>query len=347
MMEIVRYTELKNTKRHNLADVIPLEKPYTLLIEPSSSCNFRCRMCFQSAAQEKFKDKRHAMDMGLFRRVIAQAQEWSGERFKVLKLCIYGEPFTNPHFTEMLRLAHEADIADRIETTSNASLLTEEICRGLVRGGLDYLRVSIYSAIPQKHLEITDSNVPMQRVHDNLAMLQRIKREMGSERPFIACKMLNTFDEAENQIFRDAYADVADEIYIDEPHSWVEIDGEQFIDRLYGDDMAKVERKMTGRAACPMPFTTLAVRSDGAVSPCCNDWYGGTNLSNVQEETLAEIWNGWKLYDFQVMQLEKRNHENISCRGCSVYKSAHYTRDDIDDVSVTQLHRPNGEERHA
>ena len=31
-MEIVRYTELKNTKRHNLAEVIPLAKPYTLLI---------------------------------------------------------------------------------------------------------------------------------------------------------------------------------------------------------------------------------------------------------------------------------------------------------------------------
>ena len=179
-MEIVRYTELKNTKRHNLAEVIPLAKPYTLLIEPSSSCNFRCRMCFQSAAQEKFKDKRQTMDIALFRRIIEQAKAWGGERFKVLKLCIYGEPFTNPHFTEMLQMAHAAAITDRIETTSNASLLTEEICRGLVRGGLDYLRVSIYSAIPQKHLEITDSNVPMQRVHDNLRMLQRVKREMGT-----------------------------------------------------------------------------------------------------------------------------------------------------------------------
>ena len=112
-MEIVRYTELKNTKRHNLAEVIPLAKPYTLLIEPSSSCNFRCRMCFQSAAQEKFKDKRQTMDMALFRRIIEQAKAWGGERFKVLKLCIYGEPFTNPHFTEMLQMVHAADIASR------------------------------------------------------------------------------------------------------------------------------------------------------------------------------------------------------------------------------------------
>ena len=346
-MSAVRYTELKNTDRHNLRDVIPLAKPYTLLIEPSSTCNFRCRMCFQSAAEEKFKGKRHIMDMALFRRIIRQAQEWQGERFKVLKICIYGEPFTNPHFIEMLEIARAADIADRIETTTNASLLTEEICRGLVRGGLDYLRVSIYSAIPAKHLEITASGVPMARVHDNLAMLQRVKREMGSARPFIACKMLNTYDETENRTFRDAYADVADEIYLDEPHSWVEIDGEQFIDKLYGADIGRVERHMTGRSACPMPFTTLAVRSDGAVAPCCNDWFGGTNLGSAREESLEEIWNGRRMYEFQVMQLEGRNRENISCRGCSVYKSAHYTRDDIDGVPVTQLRRPIEETREC
>ena len=337
---MIRYTELKSTKRHDLREVIPLEKPYTLLIEPSSRCNFRCRMCFQSAAQEEFKDKRHNMDMALFRRIIDQAEAWQGERFKVLKLTIYGEPFMNPHFGEMLQIAREADIAERIEATSNASLLTEELGRSLIKGQMDYLRVSIYSALPQKQLEITSSGVPMQRVHDNLAMLQRLKKEMGSTKPFIACKMLDTYDEAENQVFRDVYGDVADELYIDEPHSWVEVKGEDFIGRLYGGDVAKVKRHMADRRVCPMPFTTLAVRSDGSVSPCCNDWYGGTNIGNAAKQSIEEIWYGRALYDFHVMQLEKRNHENVSCRGCSVYKSSYYTRDDIEDVPVSQLRLP-------
>lgn len=337
---MIRYTELKTTKRHDLKEAIPLEKPYTLLIEPSSRCNFRCRMCFQSAAQEEFKAKRHNMDMELFSRIIKQAKAWKGPKFKVLKLTIYGEPFMNSHFTEMLKLAYEAKIAERIEATSNASLLTEALCRGLIAGQMDYLRVSIYSALPEKHLAITSSGVPMQRIHDNLALLQRLKRELGSKKPFIACKMLDTYDNLENQVFRDIYSDVADEIYIDEPHSWVEVDGEDFIGRLYGRDITRVKRHMADRAVCPMPFTTLAVRSDGTVSPCCNDWYGGTNLDNVHKRTLEEIWHSRKLYNFQVMQLEKRNYENISCRGCSVYKSSYYTRDDIDNVPVSKLNLP-------
>ncbi len=339
MKTMIQYSDLKNTDRHQLREVIPLAKPYTLLIEPSSACNFRCRMCFQNAAQEEFKDKRRNMDMNLFRKILDQAKAWPGERFKVLKLCIYGEPLMNPHFAEMMALAKEAEIADRIETTSNASLFNDEICLAMIKAPLDYLRVSIYSAIPEKHAAITNSNVPMEHIHGNLALLQRMKREYGSDRPFVAVKMLDTYNEEENQRFKDTYRDVADELYIDEPHSWVEIKGEGFIERLYGDGIQKVKRNLVNRKACPMPFTTMAIRSDGAVSPCCNDWYGGTNIGNVQEATREQIWNGKNLHDFQVMQLEKRNHENVSCRGCSVYKSSYYTRDDIDDVPAEQLTR--------
>ena len=334
---MIEYTQLKNNHRHNLRDVIPLPKPYTLLIEPSSICNFRCKMCFQSAAQDLFKGKRRNMDLDLFMTIISQAKAWPGDKFKVLKLCIYGEPLMNRDFSQMLKFAREADIAERIETTSNASLLNETIAKTMVSAPLDYLRVSIYSAIPSKHTEITQSNVPMQQIHDNLAMLQKIKRQYNSQHPFVAVKMLNTFNEEENQIFRDYYADVADEIYIDEPHSWVEIQGEHFIERLYGDELDKVKRDMQNRKACPLPFTTMAIRSDGAVAPCCNDWYGGTNISYVQNKTLFDIWHSQEWYDFCVMQLSGRNHENISCRGCSVYKSNHYTRDDIDDMRVSDF----------
>jgi hypothetical protein len=39
---MIKYTELKSTNRQNLMEVLPLAKPFTVLIEPSSLCNFRC-----------------------------------------------------------------------------------------------------------------------------------------------------------------------------------------------------------------------------------------------------------------------------------------------------------------
>lgn len=339
---MIRYTALKNTNRHDLREVIPLAKPYTLLIEPSSLCNFRCVQCFQSLKQDNyFTHNRKNMPLERFEKIIRQLKEWPGEKLKVLKLSLYGEPLVNKDFCEMLRIAKDADIADRIETTSNVSLLTPEIAKKLVEYGLDYLRVSIYSADAERHKNITNSTVVPQDIHHNLAVLKDIKKESGSERPFVSPKMLDTFDEKQNDAFMEMYKDVADELYLDKPHNWIQTEEESFVDRIYGSDSVKAEddfrKNSSARIACPMAFTTMAVRCNGDVSPCCVDFIGGTNLGNMEENSLQEIWNSRKWLDFQIMQLENRKHENSSCARCDIFQSDHYTRDNIDGFPVEKL----------
>ena len=335
---MIKFTELKNNKRNDLKSVIPLKKPYTLLIEPSSLCNFRCKMCFQSAKEQGiFRENCSNMTIECFKEVLRQAKEWEGEKFKVLKLCIYGEPFMNPLFIEMLELARKAEIAERIETTSNGSLLTEDICRKLIKNGLDYLRISIYSAIPEKHKEITQSIVTQQKIYDNLRVLRNLKYEMASKKPFVAVKMIDTFSE-ENEIFRETYQDVADEIYLDQPHNWVQPSNDSFIDKLYKDgNFPVIKRKY--KISCTMPFTTLAVRSNGDVAPCCIDWYGGTNVGNISKETIKELWEGEKIYNLQVLQLTNRKQDNISCKNCEFYLNSEYSLDNIDGFPVEKLGR--------
>ena len=339
---MIHYTALKNTNRHNLREVIPLAKPFTVLIEPSSLCNFRCVQCFQSLKQDNyFTRNRKNMPLARFEKIISQLKAWPGEKLKVLKLSLYGEPLVNPDFPEMLRIAREADIADRIETTSNVSLLTPEVAEKMVEYQLDYLRVSIYSADTDRHREITSSRVTPDEIHQNLAVLQEIKRTHGSERPFVSPKMLDTFDEKQNQAFKLMYQDVADELYLDKPHNWIKTGEESFVDRIYGADTEKAvtdfKQNSSAKIACPMAFTTMAVRCNGDVSPCCVDFIGGTNLGNMEELSLQEIWNSKNWIDFQIMQLENRKHENSSCRSCDIYLSDHYTRDNIDGFPVEKL----------
>lgn len=339
---MIRYTALKNTNRHDLREVIPLAKPFTLLIEPTSLCNFRCVQCFQSLKQDNyFTRNRKNMPLERFEKIIQQLKEWPGEKLKVLKLSLYGEPLVNKDFCEMLRIAKEADAADRIETTSNVSLLTPEVARKMVEYQLDYLRVSIYSADTERHREITSSPVTPEQIHNNLAVLKQIKAELGSERPFVSPKMLDTFDEKQNQAFMSMYQDVADELYLDKPHNWIQTEEESFVDRIYGEDTGKAaedfKKNSSARIACPMAFTTMAVRCNGDVSPCCVDFIGGTNLGNMEENSLQEIWNSQKWLDFQIMQLENRKHENSSCARCDIFQSDHYTRDNIDGFPVEKL----------
>jgi radical SAM protein with 4Fe4S-binding SPASM domain len=341
---MIKYTDLKNTNRQNLRDVLPLPKPFTLLIEPSSLCNFRCIQCFQSIkADSYFTKNRMNMPMDRFHRVMDQLRQWEGPKLKVLKLSLYGEPLLNRHFCEMLKIIHDSEVAERIETTTNASLLSPAIAEQMVEDQIDYIRVSIYASEQERHQSITGSSMDINTIHENLRVLQEVKRQRGSEKPFVSCKMLDAYSE-ENERFSQMYGDVANEVYIDKPHSWIKVDGVDFIETYYKDEVGNarddLRENRVPRIACPMAFTTMAVRSNGDVSPCCVDFIGGTNLGNVDVKSLKDLWNSDEWYVFRKMQLENRKHENPSCAKCDFYLSGHYTKDNIDGFDVRKL-RPN------
>jgi len=338
---MIPFTKLHSTNRQNLIDALPLKKPFTVLIEPSSLCNFKCVQCFQSINAESYFTK-NLMNMSFarFQRIIAQLKTWQGEKLKVLKLSLYGEPLINPDFCEMLKIAKDANIAERVETTTNASLLTGDIAEKLVKYQLDYARISIYASNQEKHKTITGSGIDIVKIHENLRVLKEVKKRHGSERPFISIKMLDTYG-PENDQFIQMYQDVAEEIYIDKPHSWIKVDGANFLENYYkdgiGDAIEDLKNNSAPRIACPMAFTTMAVRSNGDVSPCCVDFIGGTNLGNVDDLNLQEIWNSESWLEFQKMQLQNRKHENFSCAHCDFYMSSYYTKDNIDGFDVRKL----------
>ena len=62
---------------------------------------------------------------------------------KVLRLYKDGEPLLNPHFADMIRYAKEKKCAERIDTTTNASLLNPKISLEIIEAGLDRINISI------------------------------------------------------------------------------------------------------------------------------------------------------------------------------------------------------------
>ena len=338
---MIRYTELKSTNRQSLIKVLPLHKPFTLLVEPSNLCNFKCIHCFQSIkGNSNFRFNRGNMSLSRFQHVVEQLKAWPGMKFKVLKLSLYGEPLVNPNFCEMLRMVQEADIAERIETTTNASLLSHDVAEKLVEYQLDYVRVSIYASEQSRHQAVTGSDMDIRIIYENLKVLQEIKKCKRSEKPFISCKMLDTYSDA-NDRFSCMYRDVADEVYIDKVHSWIKVKGTDFIKSYYKNSangaINDIKRNSTRRVACPMAFTTMAVLNNGDVSPCCVDFIGGTKLGNMDESSLQTIWNSAPWYEFQKMQLENRKHENPSCARCDFYLNNYYIKDTVDGFDARKL----------
>ncbi|HJZ13205.1 MAG TPA: SPASM domain-containing protein, partial [Acidobacteriota bacterium] len=62
---------------------------------------------------------------------------------------------------------------------------------------------------------------------------------------------------------------------------------------------------------------------------------------NMDERSLRDIWNSDEWFEFQKMQLQDRKHENSSCARCNIYRSDHYTKDNIDGFPIEKLRLRN------
>lgn len=67
---------------------------------------------------------------------------------------------------------------------------------------------------------------------------------------------------------------------------------------------------------CAMPFRDLAIRFDGNVPLCCNDWRGAFKVGNVHDSTLEELWHSPTMYAAR-KKLYRGERTFGPCDGCS------------------------------
>lgn len=299
------YSKLGKENRKNMVDIVPLEVPFTLFIEPSNICNFKCVHCPHGLdSYEELAGPLGNMDERCFEKIIKDLNAWKkdvnieDELLKVVRLYLEGEPFVNTSIVEMIRLLKEYRIAERIEIVTNGSLLKPDVCEKLVKYGLDYITISIYAIEKEKHCQVTKTKVSPEQIRDNIKYLREVRDRKGKSRPFIYTKIIDTYSDEENQKFKNYYEEIADETCIEKPMNWNSNEQIDFIDKMYEKEvsqMAKEElQKRKYRKVCPYPFHTMSVKSNGDVLVCCVDWKRKTKVGNILEEgrTLKNIWGG-------------------------------------------------------
>jgi radical SAM protein with 4Fe4S-binding SPASM domain len=282
------------------------------------------------------------MDMGLYRKLIGELAAWEGPQLKLLRLAMLGEPLVNPEFCEMVRLAKEADVAERVDTFSNGSLLTEDVARRLIEYGLDAIRFSIYAAEDVHHREVTATSWSVGAIRQNVARLRELRDAAGSRTPYIFVKMFDAYGE-ENDRFFDLYRDVADEVGLEKVHNATNYSGNDLVSMYYHD--AEKERRANAeygdsldrrRFACPRPFMSMVINNIGDCLMCTHDPAKGTSIGNANESTLQELWNGPEMFEFRRMLLEDRRSDNRICAHCDWFQ-LFPPEDDVDGFPVERL----------
>ena len=297
--------------RTRLETVIPLETPFVVFVDPSDACNFKCRFCptsdrdLMKAVGRPWKQ----LSFDLFTKIADDMTKFPG-KVEVLRLYKDGEPLLNKRLADMIKYAKDVGAAKRIDTTTNAALLTKEKGKAIADAGLDRINISIYGVSNEHYKSFSGVNLEFERVLGNVRDFYEVRGE---------CDMLvkingDTLTEEEKQTFLDQFGDYADKIHIEHIMScWPQFELRGLnvnLERgIYGQALTEVE-------ACPYPFYSLSVNSDGLASVCFLDWGRKLIIGDTKAQCVTEIWRGQKIKEFQKFFLEGKRKEHPVCGSC-------------------------------
>jgi radical SAM protein with 4Fe4S-binding SPASM domain len=329
-MERVSYSELRRAPRTLLRDAVPLKAPFTIYVEPTNICNFKCVYCPESF--EDFEQRSGGlsrMEIKDFERVSDQIKAMGG--VKTLNFYMMGEPLVNRDLPAFVEIAQRKKIADRVILTTNASLLSEETSRRLLDARLDYLRVSVYGGTAQTYASRTQSKVPLDRVARNVSKFQELRNETGA-RCFTYAKMIDSGDPVENAAFLETFGPIVDEAAIEPVMNWNDPD-EGNLAQIDSAALLQGSYFQNRKTVCPQPFYTLVVHADLRVSTCCVDWAKQAVVGDLKTQTLEQVWNGQELRDFHLAHLERRKSELPACKNCTYL---HTMPDSLEDLGAEE-----------
>jgi radical SAM protein with 4Fe4S-binding SPASM domain len=315
--------------RVNLEDVLPLDGPFSLYIDPSSACNFSCNFC-PTGHEDLVKQSytRRTLRFETFKSIIDGLQEFP-KPLKVLRLNKIGEPTLNKRLVDMIRYARASGRVEWIDLATNGSLLGAEYLKELNQSGLNRLNVSLEGLTDSDYL--LNAKVKF-RVKDLIINLENLRRQNPDFEILIKIPSDFVRSQKRKELFYETFDKLADFIFIEELSDiWPEF---EVADRagVAGKSVTQYQTPLKkSRQVCTVIMYSLTINSDATVSACCSDWDQKIILGDLSKNSLKEIWYGKEHQDLIMQHLDLKRKIHPVCSKCGHVTNAQV--DDIDDYA--------------
>lgn len=311
--------------RTALETVLPLRTPFVIFIDPSDACNFKCSFCptGDTKLMKEVGRPLKQMPWDLYTKIIDDICEFE-DKVRVIRLYKDGEPLLNPRFVDMIRYAKDSGCCERVDTTTNASLLTKELSKKICNAGLDRINISIEGMNEDQYLDF--SGYKLKKFSDIVDNVAGFYEQRGS------CEVIvkingDSLTTSQKEDFVETFGPIADGIWIESVMScWPEFELKNGVkvnqDRgIYGQPIEEV-------SVCPYPFYSFSINPEGTASLCFLDWSRKLLIGNFHTESVKEVWEGDLLNNYRKMFLSGERKKHPICGGCG--QMTHGQPDNID-----------------
>lgn len=303
-----------------LKNAIPLTTPFVIHIDPSDTCNFRCKFCPSGNRElmKKIEGRNHGpMDFNLYTKIIDHLDEFD-QPVRTVRLYKEGEPLVNPRFADMVRYAKESGNCLRVDTTTNGSLLTPDRSLEILDSGLDRLNISVEGVNADQYLDFSRHKMDYNKFVENIAFFydHRGQCEMNIK---INGDILTPEQE---QQFYDTFGDITDGISVERTIDYWPKYNEMDVE--YDEGISLLGGQSGEVQVCPYIFYEMCINSDGTYSMCRFDWNHAMLLNREFDYWVPprKIWDSIRLWNFQLTFLKKQKKllSICSCPSCGILK---------------------------
>ena len=312
------YQRAKRTKAPRIGGL-----PFSISFEPTTACNLRCPEC--PSGLRSFTRPTGNLKTDLFQRVMDELAPdlWA------LTFYFQGEPYINPGFLDMVRIASDKGLYTN--TSTNAHFLTEEKAEATVRSGLSRLIISL-DGTDQETYSAYRREGELAKVIEGAERIVKWKKKLKSLTPHVVFQFL-VVKPNEHQI-PEARA-LAKKIGVDdlwlktaqiyEPkddHPLIPTQDKYARYRRNASGVWEVKRLRPGSAGnklednCWKMWHSCVITWDGRVVPCCFDKDAHHVLGDLRTHSFRELWNSDAYNDFRRTLLKSRSSIEM-CRNCS------------------------------
>ena len=262
----------------------------------ATKCNLRCQMCpvWGSEDEEAVENAKGIMKLENAKRVLDEVMSIK----PLLHPALYGEPLLAPSFKEIIADAKSRGMTVAINT--NGLSLTDAIAKFIVDIGLDSVSISIDAVTKETLMKV--------RGVDKLDKIEKAVHRMlaargGKTTPRIGVSFTTQeINEHEEQAFIERWTPIVDVVRI----------GHVFRDGFF-QGLTVPEK----RTPCNALYLTLPVHNDGHVTVCCLDGFKTTDMGNVFETSVKDVWLGEKFQEVRHWH-ETDQYEKIPfCQKCN------------------------------
>ncbi len=276
--------------------------PLYLLIEPTSICNLRCVMCFQSdksfGSEKSFMGR---MNMDLFKNIVDQAVEGGT---KAVTLASRGDPSLNKSIEEMLDYMNGKFLELKLNT--NGILLTEKMSRSILKNQVTDLVFSIDSYEKENYEQIR-RKAKFEKVVSNIKSFMNIrKNEFPNHRTTVRVSGVKVDERQDRKKYNDFWAELVDYTgLVDMQTRW----------DTYNNETLPSDQLLP----CGDLFERMYIWWDGTVNPCDVDYKSTLALGNVKFQSIKDIWNGDAYTKLRKKHLYGKRSDYKVCGQCDAW----------------------------